>query len=300
LGFLDSLRRGLERTRQRFAENLSGLFAGRREVDAPLAQALEEALIAADVGPATAERLLAAMREELDRDPRADAREALERAVRGLLSRAEGRFEPGPERPWVVLVLGVNGAGKTTLAGKLASHFQRQGLRVMLVAADTFRAAAVDQLEVWARRAGADFVRQRSGADPAAVVHDALSAAVARGTDVVLVDTAGRLHTKHNLMVELEKLGRVAGKRIAGAPHHNLLVLDASLGQNSVEQARQFHEALPITSIAVTKLDGSARGGAVLAIADQLGLPISIVGVGEGVDDWGPLDAREFAAALLE
>jgi fused signal recognition particle receptor len=199
----------------------------------------------------------------------------------------------------VLFLLGVNGAGKTTLAGKLAAHFSGSGYRALLVAGDTFRAAAVDQLEVWANRAGVDLVRQRSGADPAAVVHDALAAAKARNVDVVLVDTAGRLHTKHNLMAELEKVARVADRQVPGAPHHNLLVLDATLGQNALEQARQFHQRLPITSVAVTKLDGTARGGAVLAIADQLGLPISVIGVGEGLEDWGPLDAAAFASALL-
>jgi fused signal recognition particle receptor len=169
----------------------------------------------------------------------------------------------------------------------------------MLVAADTFRAAAVDQLAVWAGRAGAEMVHQRAGADPAAVVHDALTAARTRGADVVLVDTAGRLHTKHNLMAELEKLVRVAGRVIPGAPHHTLLVLDATLGQNALEQARQFRDVVPVTSLAVNKLDGTARGGALLAIADQLAIPISVIGAGEGTDDWGPLEPAAFAEALV-
>lgn len=293
MGLWEALRRGLSRTRERLAAGLPASWTGR--LDAAAAAALEEALLSADVGPATSEKLVAGLREAAGATPR----DALRRAVEGLLRDLARPLEPGPERPWVLFLLGVNGAGKTTLAGKLAAHFGRRGLRVMLVAADTFRAAAVDQLAVWAQRTGAEIVRQRAGADPAAVVHDALTAARTRGTDVVLVDTAGRLHTKHNLMAELEKLARVAGRVIPGAPHHTLLVLDATLGQNALEQARQFHGVVPVTSLAVNKLDGTARGGAVLAIADQLGLPISVIGAGEGPDDWGPLDAAAFAEALV-
>jgi fused signal recognition particle receptor len=194
----------------------------------------------------------------------------------------------------------VNGVGKTTLAGKLAARFAREPRGTLLVAADTFRAAATEQLEVWAERAGVELVRARAGSDPAAVVHDALRSALAHGTEVVLVDTAGRLHTKHNLMGELEKIGRVCGRVVPGAPHHVLLVLDATLGQNGLQQAREFQRALPVSSLALTKLDGTARGGAVLAIADQLGLPISLVGIGEGLDDWEPFDPEAFARGLFE
>jgi len=233
-----------------------------------------------------------------------DLRAALEREAAEWLGAKRSAFEPGPAaaapQPWVALIVGVNGVGKTTLAGKLAAHFARDGRRTLLVAADTFRAAATDQLEVWAQRAGVELVRGRDGVDPAAVVHDGLSAARARGVEVVLIDTAGRLHTRHNLMAELEKVRRVCDRVVPGSPHHVLLVLDATLGQNGLQQAREFQRAVTVTSLAVNKLDGTARGGAVLAIADQLGLPISVVGTGEGLDDWAPFDAEAFARALFE
>ncbi len=203
-------------------------------------------------------------------------------------------------KPWVVLVVGVNGSGKTTLVGKLAASFAREGRATLLVAADTFRAAAAEQLTVWAERAGATITRAREGADPAAVVHDGLSAARARGADVVLVDTAGRLHTRRNLMAELEKVNRVCGRLVPNSPHHTLLVLDATSGQNSLAQAREFQKAIPITSLAINKLDGTARAGAVLSIAEQLGLPISVVGLGEGIEDWQPFDPEVFARGLFE
>jgi fused signal recognition particle receptor len=198
------------------------------------------------------------------------------------------------------LLVGVNGAGKTTLAGKLAAHFARLGSKTLLVAADTFRAAASEQLDVWAARAAVEIVRARDGSDPAAVVHDGLTAALARGTDVVLVDTAGRLHTRHNLMAELEKVARVCGRVVPGAPHHVLLVLDGTLGQNGVAQAREFQRAIRVTSLAVNKLDGTSRGGAVLAIAAELELPVSVVGLGEGLDDWQRFDPQAFARGLFE
>jgi fused signal recognition particle receptor len=200
----------------------------------------------------------------------------------------------------VALLVGVNGAGKTTLAGKLAAGLARQGRSTLLVAGDTFRAAAVEQLDVWAARAGVALVRAKPGADPAAVAHDGLSAALARGHEAVLVDTAGRLHTQHNLMAELEKVARVCARRVPGAPHHTLLVLDATLGQNGLAQAREFQRRLPVTSLAINKLDGTARGGAVLAIADELSLPVSVVGLGEGLDDWEPFDPEAFARGLFE
>jgi fused signal recognition particle receptor len=293
------LRAGLTRTRERLGKQL-GSLVGRRAVDPETRDALEEALLAADVGPATAERMIERAEQRMKREPDIDLKQALERTAAEIVGEHRARFEPGPERPWVALLVGVNGAGKTTLAGKLAGRFANLGWSTMLVAADTFRAAATEQLDIWADRSGAQLVRARPGADPAAVVHDALEAAQARGVDVVLVDTAGRLHTKHNLMAELEKVSRVCGRLVPGAPHHVLLVLDATLGQNGLQQASEFQRATPVTSIAVTKLDGTARGGVVLAIADQLALPISVVGLGEALDDWEPFDPDAFARGLLD
>jgi len=295
----DRFRKGLERTREKLEEGL-GTVMGRGAVDPETRDRLEEALLAADVGPATTEKLIDLADSRLKRGLSTDLRSALETSATEILGRKRVTLEPGAHRPWVVLLMGVNGAGKTTLAGKLAAHFAKSGQRTMLVAGDTFRAAASEQLDVWAGRAGVDLVRAKDGSDPAAVVHDGLSAAQARGAAVVLVDTAGRLHTKHNLMAELEKVVRVMGRVVPGAPHHVLLVLDGTLGQNGVAQAREFGKTVPVTSLAVNKLDGTARGGAVLAIADQLALPISVVGLGEGLDDWEPFDAEGFAKGLFE
>ncbi len=296
----DRFRRGLERTREALT-TVVGAALGRRTVDAATVESLEEALLAADVGPATTDRLIADARKRLDRDATLDLRGALEQAAEGILSAQRASFTPSPETPWVVLLIGVNGVGKTTFAGKLAATWAREGRKVMLIAADTFRAAAAEQLEVWAGRAGVEIIRAgRDGADPAAVVHDGLAAARARGTDIVLVDTAGRLHTKHNLMTELEKVARVCGRQVPGAPHHVLLVLDGTQGLNGLAQARTFTQSVPITSLAVTKLDGTSRGGVVLAIAGELGLPVSLVGLGEGVDDWQAFDAAAYARGLFE
>ncbi len=295
----DRFRDGLARTRERLGGPLGSLLARTGPVDAATLERLEEALLAADVGPATADRLIERARERIGREPGLDLRGALERCAVDLLAARRAAFEPTGPSPWVALIVGVNGVGKTTLAGKLAARFARDGHATVLVAADTFRAAAAEQLEVWAGRAGVELVRAAAGADPASVAHDGLSAAVARGRRVALVDTAGRLHTRHNLMAEIGKVARVCGRRVAGAPHHVLLVLDATLGQNGVAQAREFQRALPVTSLAVNKLDGTARGGAVLGIADQLGLPISVVGLGEGLDDWAPFDPEAFARGLF-
>jgi fused signal recognition particle receptor len=306
MSLLSRFRAGLQRTRERLIEQVGTLLQRRGPVDAAALASLEDALLSADVGPATTERLLEQAQELLRRSPDLDLRGALERAAAEIVSASRACFEPPPlgeagrGQPWVALLVGVNGVGKTTLAGKLAARFARERRPTLLVAADTFRAAATEQLEIWAERAGVELVKARSGSDPAAVVHDALTAAVARGTEVVLVDTAGRLHTKHNLMAELEKIGRVCARIVPGAPHHVLLVLDATLGQNGLQQAREFQRALPITSLALTKLDGTARGGAVLAIADQFRLPISVVGVGEGLEDWEPFDPEAFARGLFE
>jgi fused signal recognition particle receptor len=294
------IRDGLSRTRERVTGSLGNLLQRRGTIDPETRDRLEEALLAADVGPETTDRLLSASADLMRREAELDLRAALERTAASIVGAQRAAFEPGTSRPWVALIVGINGVGKTTLAGKLAHRFASSGRRTLLVAADTFRAAASDQLAVWAERAGVQLVRAQDGADPAAVVHDALSAALAREVEVVLVDTAGRLHTKQNLMAELEKMHRVCARQVPGAPHHVLLVLDATLGQNALAQAREFQRATPVTSLALTKLDGTARGGAVLAIADQLGLPISVVGVGEGIDDWEPFDPDAFARGLFE
>jgi fused signal recognition particle receptor len=255
---------------------------------------LEEALIAADVGvPATAELV-----KRLEaRGVAGDLTEALVEEATALLG------EPGTmnvhELPTVILVVGVNGTGKTTTIGKLAHHLHEHGRSVLVAAADTFRAAAEEQLEIWADRAGADFVGSARGGDPAAVAYDAIEAATSRGRDVAIVDTAGRLHTQSNLMEELAKVRRVIEGRLDGAPHETLLVIDATTGQNGVRQAQQFGEAVQVTGVALTKLDGSAKGGVALAISHELGLPVKLIGVGEGIDDLRPFDPRAFAQALI-
>lgn len=299
MGLWDKFKQGLTRTRERLEEGL-GAVMGRGTVDPETRDRLEEALLAADVGPGATERLIEAADSRLKRGLEPDLRHALEHAAAEILGRKRAALEPGGERPWVVMLMGVNGTGKTTLAGKLAAHFAKAGRRTLLVAGDTFRAAASEQLDVWAARAGVELVRARDGSDPAAVVHDGLSAAKARGAEVVLVDTAGRLHTKHNLMAELDKVVRVMNRVVPGAPHHVLLVLDGTLGQNGVAQAREFGKTVPVTSLAVNKLDGTARGGAVLAIASELELPVSVVGLGEGLDDWEPFDPEAFARGLFD
>jgi len=296
----DRFRRGLTRTRDALTQTV-GAALGKRLLDPATVEQLEHALLAADVGPVTTDRLIAEARKALDKDSALDLRTALERAAASLVGANSAAFAPGVEKPWVALLVGVNGVGKTTFAGKLAASYARAGRKTLLVAADTFRAAAAEQLDVWAGRAGVEIVGASGGsADPAAVVHDGLSAARARGAEVVLIDTAGRLHTKHNLMAELQKVARVCARVVPGAPHHVLLVLDGTQGLNGLAQARAFTSAVPVTSLAVTKLDGTSRGGVVLAIAGELGLPVSLVGLGEGLDDWQPFDAEAYAKGLFE
>jgi len=294
-------RERLTRTRKSLAGGLERLFLGRRELDAELLEELEEILITADLGVDTALRLVEVIRDKVKRRELHDAdrlKEALRREMVAILT------GPPPSRqaakPWVVLVVGVNGVGKTTTIAKLAHLDRRAGLSPMLIAADTFRAAAVEQLEVWGKRVGAQVVKQKTGADPAAVVYDGLEAAQARGADTVYVDTAGRLHTKVNLMEELKKIHRTAAKKLPGAPHEVLLILDATTGQNALSQARLFHEAVGVTGIILTKLDGTAKGGMALAVAQETGLPIRYAGVGEGLDDLQPFDPEAFVAAILD
>ncbi|MGA0133315.1 MAG: signal recognition particle-docking protein FtsY [Opitutales bacterium] len=295
-GFLERLRAGLGRT----AEAFSNLLA--RPLDTGAAEALRERLIAADFGPATAQEAVAAAQEAWKSDSAlrgAGPAEAVAAAIERALGPASADLPRPAEGPLVVMLLGVNGAGKTTTAAKLAARWAREGRSCLLGACDTFRAAAGDQLAAWAARVGAETVGGAPGADPAAVAYDAVSAARARGRDVALLDTAGRLHTKSHLLEELRKVARVAGKALPGAPHERWLVLDGSLGSNSIEQARVFHEAVGLTGLVVTKLDGTARGGALVAATRELRVPVRFIGVGEGPDDLQPFDPRAYARATV-
>ena len=290
-GFFARLRDSLGKSRRALTEELAlGSFD---PADDASWERLEEALIAADVGvPATAELV-----QRLEARGDGDLSGGLQEEIARMLG------EPGrldlQARPSVVLVVGVNGTGKTTTIGKLAAKLSEHGRSVVVAAADTFRAAAEEQLEIWATRAGADFVGSERGGDPAAVAFDAIGAAQARGRDVVVVDTAGRLHTQTNLMEELAKVRRVIGQRLEGAPHETLLVIDATTGQNGLQQARLFGQAVDVTGVALTKLDGSAKGGIAVAIAHELGVPVKLIGIGEGLDDLRPFDPQDFARALV-
>jgi len=290
-GMFSRLRDSLSRSRRALTEQIA--VAAFDPEDSASWERLEEALIAADVGvPATAELV---QRLEARADP--DLTTALYEEVARMLG-DPGRLELGA-RPSVVLVVGVNGTGKTTTIGKLAARLSEHGRTVLVAAADTFRAAAEEQLEIWAERANADFVGSERGGDPAAVAFDAIAAAQSRGRDVVIVDTAGRLHTQTSLMEELSKVRRVIARRLEGAPHETLLVLDATTGQNGLQQARLFGEAVEVTGVALTKLDGSAKGGIAVAIAHELGLPVKLIGIGEQLDDLRPFDPDDFARALI-
>src|SRR5437868_8901756 len=291
-GVFSRLRDSLSKSRRALTEQLA--VAAFEPGDDFAWERLEEALLQADVGvPATAELV----RRLEARGDAGDLTEALVDEASALLGEPDVLHVR--ERPSVVLVVGVNGTGKTTTIGKLAARLSEHGHSVVVAAADTFRAAAEEQLEIWAERAGADFVGSERGADPAAVAFDAIAAAESRGRDVVVVDTAGRLHTQANLMEELAKVRRVIGQRLEGAPHETLLVVDATTGQNGVQQARLFGDAVGVTGVALTKLDGSAKGGVAIPIAHELGLPVKLVGVGEGLDDLRPFDAHDFARALI-
>ena len=274
-----------------------------RGLDPEVLEEVEASLLGADVGVRTADRLLERLRATAGGDPRESIQE-LKRAMADILASVESKpidelIRTGP-KPFVILAVGVNGVGKTTSMAKLAGRLRKQGLTPLLVAADTFRAAAIEQLEVWGKRIGADVIKHRQGADPSAVVFDGLAAAKARGVDVMLIDTAGRLHTKVNLMDELKKMKRVLDREYPGAPHEVLLTLDGTIGQNAVAQAKQFHEAIGVTGLALTKLDGTAKGGVVLAIAEELAIPVRLIGIGEQVEDLQDFHAQAFAEALLE
>jgi len=300
---LEKLKSGVQKTRAGLVTALEDALQGKKEIDADLLDELESTLIASDMGVRTTEEILDRIRQRVERHQLNDAAE-LKGLIREHLLEILQASERVPvhvaEPPAVILVVGVNGSGKTTTIGKLAARFKSEQRSVLLCAADTFRAAAIEQLEIWGERTGSPVVRQRAGSDPSAVLFDAVSAARARKVDYVIVDTAGRLQTKENLMAELQKMARTARKVIPEAPHEVLLVLDATTGQNGLEQARKFTETSGVTGIVLTKLDGTAKGGIVVAIARELNLPIRYVGVGEKVDDLLPFDAEKFIASLFE
>ena len=308
----ERLKASVSKTKAALSETVDTIFLGEKKVDPALLKQLETALISADLGVGTTREILDAVREKLDRNALSDASqlktEIKSHIVRILNASAGSKpaqpaivaGSPNGKGPRVIFIVGVNGAGKTTSIGKLANRLRKEGLSVILCAADTFRAAAVEQLEIWAQRNGIEVIKQKSGADPAAVVYDAVAAAKARSSDAVIVDTAGRLHTKSNLMAELEKMKRTAAKLIPGAPHDVLLVLDATTGQNGLAQAREFTSTVGVTGIILTKLDGTAKGGIVVAISRELALPIRFVGTGEQINDLVPFDAEIYVNSLFD
>jgi fused signal recognition particle receptor len=299
----DRFKKAVAKTRDSLVEQIDDIFQGRKVIDEQLLDELEMTLISADVGVRTTSEILESIREKLSRQQLANPAELklhLAQYMMEILTGSGSAAVLQVAPPEVILMVGVNGTGKTTTIGKLAHHLKSEGKKVLLCAGDTFRAAAAEQLEVWGERTGTEVIRQKAGADPSAVLYDALQAAKARGVDCVIVDTAGRLHTKTNLMAELDKMRRTAGKLLPGAPHQVLLVLDAVTGQNGLEQARQFLTTAGVTGIVLTKLDGTAKGGIVIAIARELGLPIRYVGIGEKVDDLVRFDAESFVRSLFE
>jgi fused signal recognition particle receptor len=301
--FFQRLKQGLSKSRESWVQKIAAVVQNRRWDETSIAD-MEESLIAADVGVKATQELLERLRKRVrsgSGEPGEEMSRALQAALVDMLGRAPApKITPLSVRPWVVVFLGVNGVGKTTTIGKLASQYRSSGKKVLLVAADTFRAAAIEQLDAWGRRAGAEVVKHRSGADPSAVVYDGIQAAKSRGVDVLLIDTAGRLHTKVHLIEELKKIRRVISREQPDAPHETLLVLDATTGQNGLQQARVFKEATDITGIALTKLDGTAKGGVIVGIQTELGVPVKYIGVGEEIEDLQPFDPTRFVQALFE
>ena len=301
-GFLDRMKEAVSRTRENLSERIEEIVAFNKEIDANTLDDLEATLIAADLGTTTTSEILNGLRERATHKEIGNVEE-LKRLLKDQIATILNHSSNVPARqvdgPEVFLIVGVNGTGKTTTIGKLASLFRSQGKTVLMCAADTFRAAAIEQLEVWGSRTGTEVIKTRAGGDPSAVLFDGLSAAKARGTDYVIVDTAGRLHTKQNLMAELEKMRRTAKKVIPDAPHETLLVMDATTGQNGLQQARQFTQSAGVTGIVLTKLDGTAKGGVVVAISRELGLPVRYVGVGEKAGDLLPFDSQSFVDSLF-
>ncbi len=303
-GFFARIRRGLTKTRQQFGDGIGRLLLGKKEIDATLLGELESLLLSADLGVETSQSILNQLSEGLARKQLTDGEAVfheLKKHLENILASVAKplQLETTDKSPFVILMVGVNGAGKTTSIGKLARQFQQQGKKVMLAAGDTFRAAAIEQLQIWGDRNQIPVIAQHTGADSASVIYDALQAAKARNMDVLIADTAGRLHTQGSLMEELKKVKRVLQKLDAQAPHETILVLDASIGQNALNQARQFNQAMGLTGIIMTKLDGSAKGGILFAIAQELGIPFRYLGVGEGIDDLRPFDAEQFVRAIF-
>lgn len=301
MGFFDKLKSGLTKTRDAFAQKVDSVFAAFTKVDEELFEELEEALIMADVGMETSMYIIERLRDEVKREritEGEDVKAKLKEVIREIMCEKANELEL-EHTPAVILVIGVNGVGKTTSIGKMAARFISDGKKVMLAAADTFRAAAIDQLQIWADRSGCELIRKDEGSDPSSVVFDAIGAAKARGVDVLICDTAGRLHNKKNLMDELGKINRIIEREAPNSSKHVFLVLDATTGQNAISQAKLFGEAAEIDGIVLTKLDGTAKGGVVIGICREQNIPVRFVGVGEGIDDMQPFDAADFAEALF-
>ncbi|HXV79663.1 MAG TPA: signal recognition particle-docking protein FtsY [Candidatus Binatia bacterium] len=302
--FFQRLKSGLSKNRENWAQKINTLFQNQRWDEESL-DAMEESLIAADLGPKATQKLMDILRQQSPGDAEDLEQEMSARLQQAMVALLQPSLIPSKApylsvRPWVILFLGVNGVGKTTTIAKLAAQYRLAGRKVLLVAADTFRAAAIEQLEAWAQRVGVDVIKHRAGSDPSAVVYDGIQAGKNRGVDVVLIDTAGRLHTKTHLIEELKKIRRVISREQPDAPHETLLVLDATTGQNGLQQARVFKEATEINGIVLTKLDGTAKGGVIVSIQDELGVPVRYIGVGEEVEDLQPFDPEQFARALFE
>ena len=302
--FFQRLKDGLTKSRETWVQKIGSIFQN-REWDEQSLEEMEESLLTADVGVKSTQKLMTTLRELSPtgtEDLTQDMSSQLQQAMVTMLqdSTAAPKIQPLSVRPWIVLFLGVNGVGKTTTIGKLAAQYKTAGKKVLLVAGDTFRAAAIEQLEIWGRRAGVEMIKHRGGSDPAAVVYDGMQAAKSRGIDVLLIDTAGRLHTKVHLVEELKKIRRVIAREQPSAPHETLLVLDATTGQNGLQQAKIFKDATDIDGIVLTKLDGTAKGGVIISIQEELGVPVRYIGVGEDVDDLQPFEAERFVQALFE
>jgi len=304
LGLFARLKQGLSKTRNNLTQGLANLFLGKKAIDANLLEEIETALLTSDVGVETTQQLIKTLTQKLARNELADSEAAfhcLKDEMKKILLPCEGDIPVNDAiKPYVILVIGINGSGKTTTIGKLANHFKQQQKNLLLAAGDTFRAAAIEQLQVWGERNQVPVIAQQPGSDTAAVIFDAMEAAKARQTDILIADTAGRLHTQNNLMAELQKVKRVIAKVDGSAPHEVLIVLDATLGQNALNQVKQFNEAIGVTGIVLTKLDGTAKGGIIFALANETKIPIRYIGVGEGINDLRPFKAEEFVEALFE